>query len=388
MDRDLIVFISSIIDNVPSSRELQEERGLIEGLIESMPLVAPWVWESKPVSSQEKHEYYIKGVRGCDIFVLLLDKTLKPGVKLEYKEAIKTRKLILAFVKNGPKDSDMEEFLDALPHKYAPFATPKELEQKVRESIYEEIRSIIHPHSRLEVDERIEQFKEGRVLNIITDENPVRLYGDHKVILHLIPSDHMIGAQRYDLAVLAEDRDNLQPFSRVTARPPQHNLDGLVSITSPDESGLSEAYIQVFTDGVIESVDSWSFIGVIPDRGQTRLLWINEFETCCINALQRYMRILVKLGIATPVYIFLTLDGVSGVRLLDTDANFPFPYMTKNVAIDRDFVPLPKVSIESYDKRPDMILKDVFDSLWKACGHKKSLNYKDDGSYSNEHRCL
>jgi len=45
------------------------------------------------------------------------------------------------------------------------------------------------------------------------------------------------------------------------------------------------------------------------------------------------------------------------------------------------------VFIESSDKRPDIILKDVFNSVWQACGHHKSLNYNEDGVYINKHRC-
>lgn len=97
------------------------------------------------------------------------------------------------------------------------------------------------------------------------------------------------------------------------------------------------------------------------------------------------MRIFDKLGVATPVYIFLTLAGVAGVKLLYTDQEFP--HAAKNVPIDRDIVVIPEACIENYNKPPQVILKDIFDSVWNACGRQKSLNYEEDGSYVNKHRC-
>ncbi|MGA7076589.1 MAG: hypothetical protein WBZ42_08635 [Halobacteriota archaeon] len=229
--------------------------------------------------------------------------------------------------------------------------------------------------------DRIRRFREDRVSNIIAGETPARLYGDHKVILHIIPLTSFDPAKRYDLTTLTDDRDNMQPFSREAGGAPRYNLDGLVSNTSPNESGLAEAYVQVFRNGIIESVDSRSFIGRMPDRGETRFLWINEFEASFINALQRYLDIFDKLGVGTPAYLFLTLAGVSGVKLLDTDVQFPDA--ARNVPIDRDIVLIPEVCIDNYDKRPHATLKDVFDSVRNACGREKSLNYKDDGSYAN-----
>jgi hypothetical protein len=232
--------------------------------------------------------------------------------------------------------------------------------------------------------DRIRRFREDRISKIIASETPARLYEDHKVILHLIPLSSFNPAKRYDLALLADDHDNLQPFSGHVAGPPRYNLDGLVSNTRPDESGLSEAYIQIFRKGIIESVDSRSFIGYIPSqegRGQTRFLWINQFEACCIDAIKRYLHIYDKLHVEMPVYLFVTISGVSGVKLLD--AAIPLYISEENTPIDRDVVIVPEVCIENFDKQPHKILKDVFDSLWNACGRQKSLNYKEDGSYAN-----
>jgi hypothetical protein len=128
--------------------------------------------------------------------------------------------------------------------------------------------------------DRIRRFREDRTSNIIAGETPARLFDDHKVILHLIPLSSFDPAKRYDLTTLEEDRDNLQPFSPESAHKLRYNVDGLVKCTWPNELGLSAAYVQVFRNGIIESVASGdsvgseSFICQINDPlyGETRVL--------------------------------------------------------------------------------------------------------------------
>jgi hypothetical protein len=232
--------------------------------------------------------------------------------------------------------------------------------------------------------DRIRRFREDRISNIIAGETPAPLYEDHKVILHLIPLSAFDPAKRYKLATLAGDYNNLQPFSEAAAGAPRPNLDGLVSNTWP-ESGFSKAYIQVFRNGIIESVDSGSFIGQTASRGppfgETRFMWINQFEVSLINALRKHLHVLDKLNVETPIYLFLALAGVLGVKLLDGAVDPP--YALENTPIDRDVALIPEVCIKNYDDPPHAILKDIFDSVWNTCGREKSLNYKEDGSYAN-----
>ena len=87
------------------------------------------------------------------------------------------------------------------------------------------------------------------------------------------------------------------------------------------------------------------------------------------------------LQIEPPVYLFLTLAGVAGTKLLDgVDL---YQAEASELCVDRNVVIVPEKCIKNYDERPHTILKDVLDSVWNACGYQKSFNYKDDGSYAN-----
>jgi hypothetical protein len=69
------------------------------------------VFEGFPVMSKELEDAYLDEVRSCDIFVLILWKTLKPAVLREYEEAIRANKPILIFVKLMREDERREHKL-------------------------------------------------------------------------------------------------------------------------------------------------------------------------------------------------------------------------------------------------------------------------------------
>ena len=54
--------------------------------------------------------------------------------------------------------------------------------------------------------------------------------------------------------------------------------------------------------------------------------------------------------------------------------------------IDRDILQLPEAIVETYDARPEIILKPAFDAIWNACGFAKSLNYDEKGEWKPERR--
>jgi Schlafen, AlbA_2 len=231
------------------------------------------------------------------------------------------------------------------------------------------------------ITERIRRFRQDRIAKIISGEAPASVHEDHQVILHLIPLNSFDPAKRHDLTTLERDYNILQPFSGSSADALLYNVDGLVNKKLPFKD-LPVAYIQVFRNGIIESVDSGSFIAS-GQYSNTRFLWINHFEYCLIEALKKYLHIYNKLDVEPPIYIFLTLAGFLGVKLLDDAYEVPEAYAERNSPIDRDTVMIPEACIKNYNDPPPTILKDVLDSVWNACGKQKSLNYTEEGRYEN-----
>jgi len=49
--------------------------------------------------------------------------------------------------------------------------------------------------------------------------------------------------------------------------------------------------------------------------------------------------------------------------------------------IDRNNIILSEEIIEDINKKPELILKPVFDAIWNAAGFEKSWNYDENGNW-------
>ena len=110
----LLVFISS-------RGSMTEERKLVHSTIKSIPITRPWSFEYTSASSQAIEDSYLSEVRRCEIFLLLLGKDYSDRVAREYQTAIETKKPILAFIDEEPKEQQQHEFINLLPFRSASY---------------------------------------------------------------------------------------------------------------------------------------------------------------------------------------------------------------------------------------------------------------------------
>ena len=162
--RKINVFISSAMS------ELEGEREIALSVIRSINF-NPVIFEILPAMSMSPAEVYIEKVRECDIFVLILWKSLRPAVLEEYQEAVKKNKPILVFIKTligeEEREQKLTEFINNLmnPHEgvftkglvFKYFRSLTELEKALKESVAMEIAKYyeepIHTLSRQEMYE-------------------------------------------------------------------------------------------------------------------------------------------------------------------------------------------------------------------------------------------
>lgn len=157
------VFISSAMAELEYDREITQET------LASMN-VSPILFELFPALSQSPTDSYLDEVRDCDIFILLLWKSLRPAIMEEYLHALKCNKPILILVKslieNEEHEPELKDFLLSLstgsPHcirrtTYKHYRSVRELRDAVTGSISAEIakfyREPIHTLSREEMYE-------------------------------------------------------------------------------------------------------------------------------------------------------------------------------------------------------------------------------------------
>src|ERR1700741_5159077 len=100
------VFVSSAM------RELEYEREAAEDELKKLRLDS-WLFDFLPAMNASPSTPYLDAVRDCDVFVLILGQSLRPAVRREYEEAVRTLKPILVFVKSRNKDEKREEDLES-----------------------------------------------------------------------------------------------------------------------------------------------------------------------------------------------------------------------------------------------------------------------------------
>lgn len=220
--------------------------------------------------------------------------------------------------------------------------------------------------------DKIGDFKNGRILDLISDKTPIPFYNGGKIVLHLIPLESFNLENSFGLNKLQEVLPKMVPM-RVSSWNQKINLEGLLSY-SEGQNNKSHSYVQLYRSGIIEAVEG---LTLSKDQEQ-KVLPSKGYEGMLIKALNQYMGILKDLKINPPVVIFLTLLSVNGYRITSSDLFFD---SDENNLINKDVLNLPETLVENYDISSTSILRPMFDLVWNACGFEKSLNFNDDGEW-------
>ncbi|GEM_PF-2558650 len=103
------VFISSAQD------ELEYEREVAKSVVLGMDLECS-IFEDFLAMNKYVEDSYLDEIEACDIFVIILWRSLRPAVKREYEQAVSTGRPILMFSKllkeNEEREPDLKQFLD------------------------------------------------------------------------------------------------------------------------------------------------------------------------------------------------------------------------------------------------------------------------------------
>ncbi len=128
----LVVFVSSTIG------EFASERQRLARAIESFRLTRPWLFEEAPASAETLANSYLRKIRDCDLFVLLIGSNLTPPVRKEWETATRAGKRRLAFIKSDAS-SEVKTWLRRADVKYDYFADEADLVERASCAIADEL---------------------------------------------------------------------------------------------------------------------------------------------------------------------------------------------------------------------------------------------------------
>jgi len=135
MENRLLLFVSSLIG------ELLHEREAVETVVRGILPTRPWVFEHTPASAEPRAESYLRKVRECDIFILLVGSDISNPVKEEYQTAVNHDKPCLVFLKDVERSAEAEAFINEInvKVKWAKFSTTDELQQQVQQAVVNQL---------------------------------------------------------------------------------------------------------------------------------------------------------------------------------------------------------------------------------------------------------
>lgn len=131
------------------------------------------------------------------------------------------------------------------------------------------------------------------------------------------------------------------------------NFDGLLTF-SPKLNN----YVQLFRSGAIEAVDTTL---LEPYEPYPDFVPVGAFEQRITAATARFVSFQRKLGFVPPIFVMLTLVGVT-----------TGPQTLSHHSIDRDVLILPDVVVQNFDSSIDQVLQPIFDTVAQSAGLSES----------------
>jgi hypothetical protein len=220
--------------------------------------------------------------------------------------------------------------------------------------------------------QRIRNFRDERIAKIVAEETPVPLNPCPKIILHILPIAALDPMTRLDIKILDRRGKDLQPIYK-SAQSSRYNFDGFLTYRNYDSHSACEAYLQMFRNGAIETVDA----SILEEMNGKKEIHSLIFEKDLILALRRLLALEHDLEFEPPIFVMLSLLGVKGYTMWVNRSNF-FD-SDSSIPIDRDALFLPDLIIENYDSDAAKLLRPVFDAVWQAAGWDGSKNYDENG---------
>lgn len=224
------------------------------------------------------------------------------------------------------------------------------------------------------ITEKIRQFRLDRIAKIRAGEAPVPLLDSAKVVLHVIPLGAFSTMSMIDLLRVSSLTGELALTLLnhfLAGSDGRFNFEGYVRYTVSSDEGRAGSYLQIFRNGILETVDT----SMLMPRDGRRSVPSVLFEEATIKTLQNYASSLIELGVDVPLAFSLTLLGVSGYVMA---VDHWFARVTPTT-IDPDAILVPAVLFESLDTDVSHLMKSSFDVVWNAAGWARSMCYDDNG---------
>lgn len=242
-----------------------------------------------------------------------------------------------------------------------------------------ELRTLFNAGPQLA--ERVRNFRLDRIAKIAAGHAPVKLMDRGTVVLHVVPlSAFDQSSPTLPLQNIKTDFRTFVPIGSSTANNMLINFDGVLKTSNADQSATEHrAYVQLFRNGIVESVNST----VMAVSSGTPI--ITGIDDSIVSNVLRIMRDLAAIGVEPPHVFLVSLIEVAGARLnFQRGAYSAMWYDSLGAPLDRDQYHFDEVIFETIPNTIEecaRIVRPILDQMANAGGQATTPMFDAQGNY-------
>ena len=205
-------------------------------------------------------------------------------------------------------------------------------------------------------------------------DTPIPVSSDKLVCIHVVPFSAKTKKTTIEVGRLDPQRTSLAPIGSREFRD-SFNTDGLLRYV-PDHGDTRSGYLQLFRNGVIETIDST--MAEMPE-GRPDGLPGPYFCKELVKFLEGTCRLYEELQIQPPVSVLIAILGIKKL-LIPAETGVGSAYYVRPFGHDRIVLPPVQLLDLKADVRP--LLRKSLDVLWQTAGAPACSCYEADGKWN------
>jgi hypothetical protein len=242
----------------------------------------------------------------------------------------------------------------------------------VHEVSIEELRILFNRSSN--IHDRLRAFRRERLAVLSTDEGPIRIEHEGRLILHIVPFSAFGYGQALDVKLIHNDHISFLPIAS-EGMTPRFNFDGFINFRGGEKC---YGYTQIFRNGIIEATKG----SLVSDRQGYKTISGLKLGNNIFEVLPGYIDGLKKLDIPPPIVVMVSLQEVYGAYLhagKQYHDKYPYKFNSSELL-------LPEITLEDYGSEQDYqkAMRPAFDALWNAAGYAFSGYFNENDIWVGE----
>ena len=229
--------------------------------------------------------------------------------------------------------------------------------------------------SRASLTQWAQDFQTQRLARLSAGDGPIPMISNKLVCVHVVPCGAVTDTATIDVGDFKTQHTYLAPIGS-TGFNTRFNSDGLLRHV-PGIDGNSDEFLQLFRNGVIESVDSRIMVGNgRREDGLPSIKFVKDLAIFVDGACRMFR----DLDVRPPVLVLVSFVGIRGASLLvpAEDVGGSAYYAPK---FDQDRLLLPPVHLAELNADVQPALRVALDVLWQAAGQERCSCYDADGTW-------